>query len=90
MFYHKQNQKTNDKLEGKILVMPIKDKELISLIWVELLERKDQQPNRKMDKTHVKKEIKMIFKQIKRCSRSFILREIHKVFLGTSLYLSDI
>ena len=43
VFYHKQNQKTNDKLEGKILVMPIKDKELISLIWVELLERKDQQ-----------------------------------------------
>lgn len=29
VFYPKQNQKTNDKLEGKILVMPVKDKDLI-------------------------------------------------------------
>ena len=32
VFYQKQNQKTNDKLEWEVLVMPIKDKELISLI----------------------------------------------------------
>lgn len=40
--------------KGKKLVMPIKDKELISLICKELLERrKEQQPNRKMSKRHV-------------------------------------
>lgn len=33
VFYPKQNKKTNDKLEGKILTMPIKDRELISLTW---------------------------------------------------------
>lgn len=55
--------------------MPIKDKGLISLICKKLLEiRKNHQPNGNMGKRH---EWKRKLKQIKRCSISVTIREIH-------------